>query len=88
MLGILASIFVFGIGLCAGAGQQQGWLQLVGTPLAILGGTAAFMGLIGAVLGFFGLFGRNRARGTALVGMALGIAAVALFVAIVNATQK
>ena len=87
VLGILASIFVFCVGLCAGAGKQQGWLPAVGTLLVILGGTSAFMGFIGGVLGLLGLFGRNRSRATAIAGLLLGLFAVALFVAIVNGAK-
>lgn len=87
VLGILGSVFVVCIGLCAGAGQQQGWLQVVATPLAIVGGTAAFMGLLAALLGFLGLFGRHRSRATAIAGLLLGLFAVLLFAAIVQNAQ-
>ena len=87
VLGILASIFVFCVGLCAGAGQQQGWLPAVGTLLVILGGTSAFMGFVGMVLGVLGLFGRNLSRATAIAGVLLGMFAVALFIAILNGAK-
>ena len=87
VLGIIAVLSVFFIGLCAGAGHQQGWLQAVGTLLFIVGGTFAFAGMIAAFLGFAGLFGRNRSRATAIVGLTLGVVTVLLFVAIVNAVQ-
>ena len=87
ILGILSITFVFSIGLCAGVGSEQGWLPAVGWLLFILGGTFAFGGLIAALLGFTGLFGRNRSRATAIVGLVLGVLAVFLFAAILNAVQ-
>ena len=87
VLGILATSFVFSVGLCAGVGQQQGWLQAVGTVLFVVGGTFAFVGLLGATLGLAGLFGRNLSRATAIVGIALGLFALLLFAAIVNAVK-
>lgn len=86
-LGIVSSIAVFSVGLCAGVGQQQGWLKAVGVVLFLVGGTFAFAGLLSAVMGFAGLFGRNRSRATAIVGMLLGLIAVMLFAAIVNAVN-
>ena len=87
ILGILAITLVFSVGLCAGVGQQQGWLQAVGALLFIVGGTFAFAGLIGAFLGFAGLFGRNRSRATAIIGLILGVLTVLLFAGIVNSVQ-
>ena len=87
ILGVFAITLVFSVGLCAGVGHQQGWLQAVGTLLFILGGTFAFAGLIGAFLGFAGLFGRNRSRATALIGLILGVMTVLLFAGIVNSVQ-
>ena len=85
LLGIFAITFVFSVGLCAGVGKNQGWLQAVGVLLFILGGTFAFAGLVAAFLGFAGLFGSNRSRATAIIGMTLGILTVLLFAAILNA---
>jgi hypothetical protein len=87
ILGILSIVFVFFIGLCAGVGKQQGWLASVGTLLFICGATFAFMGLVGGLLGLGGLFGRRRARATAVAGLLLGFAAVLLFLAIINGAQ-
>lgn len=87
VLGILAIVFVFGIGVCAGVGKQQGWLPLIGVLLFIVGVTFSFVGLLAAVLGFLGLFGRNRSRAAALVGLLLGIATIGLFAAIMNAVK-
>jgi len=82
ILGILGSFFVVLIGLCAGVGQQQGWLKAVAPVLAIFGGAFAFLGLISILLGFLGLF--HRARGTAFAGLILGLVTVLLFAAIVS----
>ena len=87
LLGIVASVFVFFIGVCAGVGQQQGWLKNVSTLLFILGSTAAFMGLLAGLLGFSGLFGRNRSKATAIVGLILGVGTLLLFAAIVQNAQ-
>lgn len=86
--GILGSFFVVMIGLCAGVGKEQGWLPHVGGVLLILGGSFAFLGAIAALLGFLGLFGRNRARGTAIAGLILGLFTILLFVAIVNQASQ
>jgi hypothetical protein len=85
VLGVLASSCVVSVGLCAGVGQQQGWLQAAGGALLIVGGTAAFVGAVSALLGLGGLFGRNRSRAAAFFGLILGIAAAILFLAILNA---
>lgn len=86
VLGILGSFFVVLIGLCAGVGQQQGWLKAVGPLLAIFGGAFAFLGLISILLGALGLF--HRARGTAIAGLLLGLVTVLLFAAIVSQANK
>lgn len=85
-LGILGSFFVVLIGLCAGVGQQQGWLNSVGPILAVVGGSFAFLGLIAVLLGFLGIF--HRARGTAIAGLLLGLLAVLMFAAIVNQASR
>ena len=87
ILGILGTSLVFCIGLCAGVGQQQGWLKHVGGLLFILGGTFAFLGLLSVLLGFAGLFGKNRSRATAIVGLVLGVIALLLFMVIVNGVK-
>ena len=86
ILGILGITLLFMIGLCAGVGQQQGWLKAVGPILFILGGTFAFMGLLAAVLGFLGLFSRPRA--TSIAGLLLGVGTLLLFAAIVNGINR
>ncbi len=87
MLGVLASIFVCCTGLCAGVGQQQGWLPSVGAVLFVAGATSAFVGLLAGVLGLAGLFGRNRSRATAFMGMCVGLAALLMFLAILKGLQ-
>ena len=88
VLAILGSFFVFLIGLCAGVGKAQGWLQAVGAILFVLAASAAFLGFLAAVLGFFGLWGRNRSRVTAIVGFLLGLFTLFLFAAILQALQQ
>jgi riboflavin transporter FmnP len=84
ILGIASAALVFSIGLCALTGVNQRWIQLAGTPLFVCGGTSAFLGFLAALLGVAGLFGRNRSRATAIVGLVLGIIGACLFFIILN----
>lgn len=86
ILGIVGSFFVVLIGLCAGVGQQQGWLKAVGPLLGIFGGGFAFLGLIGILLGFLGIF--HRSRGTAIAGLLLSLVTVLLFAAIASQASR
>ncbi|MFC1878853.1 hypothetical protein ACFLZW_02960 [Chloroflexota bacterium] len=85
VLGILAVSLVFGIGICALTGASQGWVQIAGTPLLVCGVSSSFLGLLGAILGLAGLFGANRSRATAIVGLLLGLTGICLFVAFLGA---
>lgn len=87
-LGIASSALVFGIGLCALTGIAQQWIQLAGTPLFICGGSSAFIGFLGVLLGAAGLFGKNRARATAIVGLILGLLGMCLFFLILILSRK
>jgi len=87
VLGIIGSFFVVMVGLCAGVGKQNGWLEHVGALLFVVGGSFAFLGLLGRVLGVLGLFGRNRSRATAIAGVILGVFTVILFLAILNGVR-
>ncbi len=75
-LGIASAALVFGIGMCAITAPQA--LQLTGIPLFVCGASSAFLGFIGSALGVVGLFG-NRSKGTAAVGLVLGLVGVCLF---------
>jgi hypothetical protein len=86
VLGIVGSFFVVLIGLCAGVGQQQGWLKTVAPLLAIFGGAFAFLGLLSVLLGILGIF--HRSRGTAIAGLLLGLVTVFLFAAIVSQANR
>ncbi|MBM3152383.1 MAG: hypothetical protein FJZ96_09330 [Chloroflexi bacterium] len=81
-LGIASLALVFGIGLCALTGVTQQWIQLVGAPLFVCGGSSAFLGFIGAILGLAGIFGKEHARATAIAGLALGLGGICLFAAV------
>ena len=83
-LGVISSALVFGIGLCALTGASQNWIRLAGTPLFVCGGSSAFLGFLGAVLGLAGLFGRNRSKATSTVGLVLGLSGACLFVIFLN----
>jgi hypothetical protein len=84
LLGILSLSLVFGIGLCAMVGIQQGWIQLAATPLFVCGASSAFLGLLSAGLGLGGLFGANRPRSAAIAGLLLGLAGLCLFLGILS----
>jgi hypothetical protein len=83
-LGVASSALVFGLGLCALVGAQQGWLAAAGTILFICGASSAFLGLLGAIISVGGLFGANRSRATAVVGLILSLLGLCLFVAILG----
>jgi riboflavin transporter FmnP len=83
-LGTASAALVFGIGLCALTGISQQWIQLAGTPLFVCGGSSAFLGLLAILLGFAGLFGKNRSRATAIAGLVLGLLGTCLFFVFLN----
>ncbi len=84
-LGIASTALVFGIGFCALVGAQQGWIQILGTPLWICGASSAFLGLLAVFLGVGGLFGKNRARAAAVAGLFLGIGGMCIFAWVLSA---
>jgi hypothetical protein len=86
-LGVASAALVFGIGLCALVGAQQGWLNVGGTPLFVCGASSAFLGFLAAALGTAGLFGRQRTRATAVVGIVLGLLGICLFLGVIAALQ-
>ena len=86
-LGIASAALVFGLGLCALVGAQQGWLVTGGTVLFICGASSAFLGLIGALTGIGGLFGSQRSRATAIVGLILSVIGICLFFGVLSALQ-
>ena len=88
VLGILAISFVFGIGLCALVGLQQGWLGYLATLLYVCGSSSAFLGLVAAGLGVGGLFGRRRSRVTAVAGLILGMLGICLFFGVLAAVRQ
>ena len=87
-LGIASAVLVFGIGLCALIGAQQGWIRVAATPLFICGTSSAFLGLLGAAIGVGGLFGGNRSKATAVVGLALSLIGICLFMGALAALQR
>jgi hypothetical protein len=88
-MGIVSILFVFGIGLCAMVGLKQGWiLKIGGTLLFVCGASSAFLGLIGAFLGFGGLFGARKPRSAAIAGMLLGLGGLCLFLSVLSWIQK
>ena len=78
-LGIASSALVFGIALCAWTGLGQGWFRLAGTPLFVCGGASAFLGFLAAILGAAGMFGKQRSRTSAIVGLILGLLGACMF---------
>jgi hypothetical protein len=87
-LGIASAALVFGLGLCALAGAQQGWLGPAATPLFVCGASSAFLGVLGAMVGLGGLFGANRPKAAAVVGIVLGLLGVCLFLGVLSALQS
>lgn len=85
ILGIVSTSFVFGIGLCALVGVQQGWLPVAGTVLYVCGASSAFLGLLALGLGVGGLFGKNHRRAATIAGLILGLSGICLFIAILSA---
>jgi len=88
-LGIASTALVFGIGLCALVGVKQNPIAVgaLATPLFVCGASSAFLGLIGAIIGVGGLFGANRPRATAIVGLVLSIMGVCLFFGVLGALR-
>src|SRR3990172_1679187 len=78
-LGIVSSSLVFGLAVCALTAVRQGWIRLGATPLFVCGASSAFLGLLAIAVGAAGLFGAQRARGTAVVGIVLGAVGICLF---------
>ena len=87
-LGIASAALVFGLGLCAAVGAQQGWLNLAGTALFVCGASSAFLGVLAAGLGAAGLLGKGRAKAGAAAGMALGLIGLCLFAAVLRAVGR
>lgn len=83
-LGIASASLVFGIGLCALTGLQQGWIAVAGVPLFVCGASSAFLGFIGAVLGAAGIVSSPKSRATSAVGLILGLVGACLFFAIMS----
>jgi len=79
VLGILSAALVFGIGLCAWTGITQKWIQLPGIPLFVCGGSSAFLGFLGLILGVAGLLGSKHSKVTAILGLILGLTGICLF---------
>jgi hypothetical protein len=53
--------------------------------LYVCGASSAFLGFLGFVLGIAGLFGANRSRATAIIGLLLGISRICLFLGVLGA---
>ena len=83
-LGITSTALVFGIGLCAWTGVTQNWIRLAGTPLFVCGGSSAFLGFLGFFLGLAGLFGKDKSKATAVVGLILGLVSACMFFAFLS----
>jgi hypothetical protein len=87
-LGIASAALVFGIGLCALTGIAQEWINLVGTPLFVCGGSSAFLGMLGVGLGAAGLFGKGRPKAAAIAGLILGLLGMCLFFGVLALANK
>jgi len=78
-LGITSAALVFGLAVCALTAARQGWIRIAATPLFVCGASSAFLGLLAIVVGAAGMFGASRSRGTAIVGIVLGVLGICLF---------
>ena len=78
-LGITSITLVFGLGVCALAGGAQ--VPVAVNLLFVCAASSAFLGLVGAAVGLGGIFGSNRSRAAAIVGMVLGLGGLCLFLA-------
>ncbi len=89
-LGIASTALVFGIGLCTLVGLRQTprMIAVLATPLFVCGASSAFLGLIGTVIGVSGLFGSNRPKATAVVGLILSILGLCLFFGVLAAVRR
>ncbi len=87
-LGIASSALVFGIGMCAFVGGQQGWLNVAAAPLLVCGASSAFLGFIGFILGVAGIVSGHRSKATAIVGLILGVLGICLFFGIMAALSQ
>ncbi len=88
-LGIASAALVFGLGVCALVGVQQGtWIAAAATPLFVCGASSAFLGLLGAAVGVGGLFGGQRSKATAVVGLVLSLLALCLFLGVLSAVRR
>jgi hypothetical protein len=84
VLGIVSAALVFGIGICAISGSAQKWINIASTPLFVCGASSAFLGVIGALLGFAGLWGKNKPKSAAAAGLTLGMIGLCLFMVVLN----
>jgi hypothetical protein len=84
-LGIASIALVFGIGLCAIVGANQGWLGLLAVPLYVCGASSAFLGLIAVLLSGAGLLGKQQPRSVLFIGLALGSGGMCLFAFVLQA---
>jgi hypothetical protein len=87
-LGLASAALVFGIGLCALVGVQQGtWIAAAATPLYVCGASSAFLGLLGAGVGVGGLLSKSQSKGTAVVGIMMSLLGLCLFFGILAAVR-
>jgi hypothetical protein len=52
--------------------------------LFVCGASSAFLGLVGAGLGFGGLLGRGKTKATAIAGFLLGLLGICMFIFVLN----
>lgn len=83
ILGILSVILTFFVGSCVNLIKSQGGnVQAVRPMVELFGGTFALIGLLAAVLGVGGLFGKKRPRASAIAGLLLAVVALLIAAAI------
>ena len=70
------------------AGGGAAGLAAGGTVLFVCGASSAFLGLIGDYTGAGALFGSQRSKATAIVGLSLSLLGMCLFFGVLGAIQR
>ena len=86
-LGITSTSITFLILLVSIVSAGSRFFKPASRVLFVADGFGAFLGFLGFVLGFAGLFGANKPRSSSVAGMFLGVLGAALFFAFMRAVR-
>jgi hypothetical protein len=85
ILGIISLILLFFVGSCVNIFKDRGGnVDSVKPLVQLFGGTFALIAIIATGLGIGGLFGRNRPKATAVMGLFFGAVSLAFASAIAS----